>query len=63
MWYVILRYVMNSDLFKEIFTLEKRGVTSPAGFIEDILVEVGGMYIPTDFVILDMGENDLVPIL
>jgi len=27
MWYVILRYVINFDLFKEIFTSRKRGVT------------------------------------
>jgi len=27
MWYVILRYVINSDFFKEIFMLGKRGVT------------------------------------
>jgi len=29
MWYVILCYVINSDVFKEIFTLGKRGVTNP----------------------------------
>jgi len=28
------------------------------GFIEDIPVEVGGIYIPTDFVVLDMDEDD-----
>jgi len=33
------------------------------GFIEDIPVEVGGIYIPTDFVVLDMDEDDQVPIL
>ena len=35
----------------------------PVGFIEDIPVEVGGIYIPTDFVVLDMDEDDQVPIL
>jgi len=33
------------------------------GFIEDIPVEVGGIYIPNDFVVLDMDEDDQVPIL
>jgi len=35
----------------------------PAGFIEDIPIEVGGIYIPTDFIVLDMDEDDQVPIL
>ena len=38
----------------------KRGVT---GFIEDIPIEVGGIYIPTDFVLLDIDEDDQVPVL
>jgi len=33
------------------------------GFIEDIPIKVGGIYIPTDFIILDMDEDDQVPIL
>jgi len=33
------------------------------GFIEDIPVEVGGIYIPIDFVVLDMDEDNQVPIL
>jgi len=35
----------------------------PVGFIEDIPIEIGGMYIPTDFIILDMDEDDQVPII
>jgi len=35
----------------------------PVGFIENIPVEVGGIYIPTDFIVLDMDEDDQVPIL
>jgi len=35
----------------------------PIGFIEDIPVEVGGIYIPTDFIVLDMDDDDQVPIL
>jgi len=37
--------------------------THPVGFIEDIPVEVGGIYIPTNFIVLDMDEDDQVPIL
>jgi len=40
-----------------------RTTIHPIGFIEDILVEVGGIYIPTDFIVLDMNEDDQVPIL
>ena len=35
----------------------------PVGFIEDIPIEIGGIYIPTDFVVLDMDEDKEVPIL
>jgi len=35
----------------------------PVGFIEDIPIEIGGIYIPTDFIVLDMDEDDQVPIL
>jgi len=35
----------------------------PVGFIEDIPVEVGGIYIPIDFIVLDMDEDNQVPIL
>jgi len=35
----------------------------PVGFIEDIPIEVGGIYIPTDFIVLDMDEDDQVPIV
>jgi len=33
------------------------------GFIKNIPVEVGRIYIPTDFIVLDMDEDDQVPIL
>jgi len=31
--------------------------------LENILVEVGGIYIPTDFIVLETDEDDQVPIL
>jgi len=35
----------------------------PVGFIEDIPIEVGGIYIPTDFIVLDMDEDDQAPFI
>jgi len=43
--------------------LADRTTIHPVGFIEDIPVEVGGIYIPTDFIVLDMNEDGQVPIL
>jgi len=48
---------------KATLRLANGTIVSPTGFIEDIPVEVRGIYIPTDFIVLDMGEDDLVPIL
>ena len=33
----------------------------PEGLARDILVKVQGEYVPTDFIILDMGANNDVP--
>jgi hypothetical protein len=35
----------------------------PVGFIEDIPVKVEGIYIPTDFIVVDVDEDAQVPIL
>jgi len=35
----------------------------PVGFIENIPIEIRGIYIPTDFIVLDMDEDDQVPII
>jgi len=43
--------------------LPDRTTIHPVGFIEDIPIEVGGIYIPTDFIILDMAEDDQMSIL
>ena len=32
-------------------------IIHPAGFIEDIPVKVGGIYIPADFVVVDIEED------
>jgi len=36
---------------------------NPEGLAMDILVKIRDTYIPTDFVILDMGHNREVPLL
>ena len=35
----------------------------PEGLAKDILVKIRDTYIPTDFVVLDMGHNREVPLL
>ncbi|XP_042457049.1 uncharacterized protein LOC122041436 [Zingiber officinale] len=35
----------------------------PMGIIEDVPVEVGGIIIPTDFMVLDMVEDPKIPII
>jgi len=48
---------------KMTLKLADRTTIRPAGFIEDILVKVGGIYIPTDFVVVDIEEDSEIPIL
>ena len=53
--------------------LGKRGVTTlkladgstiqPVGFVEDIAVKIEGIYIPADFVVIDIPEDHDVPII
>ena len=43
--------------------LPDRSYQHPQSIIENILVKVGKFIFPTDFVILDMEEDDIVPII
>ncbi|XP_039683809.1 uncharacterized protein [Medicago truncatula] len=43
--------------------LADRSVKYPAGIIEDVPVKVGEVYIPADFVVMEMEEDNQVPIL
>lgn len=43
--------------------LADRSVKYPVGICENVLVKVGKFKFPVDFVILDMEEDDLVPII
>ena len=35
----------------------------PVGIIEDVPLRIGQLYIPTDFVVMDISEDSLTPIL
>ena len=43
--------------------LEDRSVKYPTGIIEDVPVKVGKIYILVDFVVMEMEEDNQVPIL
>jgi len=43
--------------------LADRTTIRPSGFIEDNPLKVGGIYIPTDFVVVDIDEDSEVHIL
>ena len=43
--------------------LAGRSYQHPRGIIKNVLVKVGKFVLPTDFVILDMEEDDSVPII
>ena len=43
--------------------LADRSYQHPRGIIENVLVKVGKFILPVDFVILEMEEDDSVPII
>jgi len=43
--------------------LADRSTTHPFGFVEDIPVKIEGIYITTDFMVVDIKEDPDVPIL
>nr|XP_028961481.1 LOW QUALITY PROTEIN: uncharacterized protein LOC103409283 [Malus domestica] len=46
-----------------ILQLADRSVAYPRGIIEDLIIKVDNLYLPTDFVILDMDEDMQTPII
>ncbi|CAN6686680.1 unnamed protein product [Malus baccata var. baccata] len=46
-----------------ILQLADRSVTYPRGIIEDLIIKVDNLYLPADFVILDMDEDIQTPII
>jgi hypothetical protein len=48
---------------KIFLQLADRSVRFPLGIIEDILVQVGKFFVPDDFVVMEMEEDNQVPII
>ncbi|XP_039690611.1 uncharacterized protein [Medicago truncatula] len=48
---------------KMTLKLAERSTIQPVGFIEDIPVKIEGIYIPTDFMVVDIEEDHDVPII
>ena len=44
-------------------TLADRSISYPFGVLEDVLVKVNELVFPTDFVILDMAEDEEIPLI
>jgi len=43
--------------------LADRSIKYPVGIIEDVPFRIGQLYIPIDFVVMDISEDSLTPIL
>ncbi|BBG92848.1 transposable element gene [Prunus dulcis] len=46
-----------------ILQLADRSITYPRGVIEDLIIKVDNLYLPADFVVLDMDEDLQTPII
>ncbi|XP_050896450.1 UBA domain-containing protein Mud1-like [Lathyrus oleraceus] len=53
----------ESQPTKVSLQLVGRSVKYPLGILEDIPVRIGKLYIPTDFVVMDIKEDNEIPIL
>ncbi|XP_070667558.1 uncharacterized protein [Malus domestica] len=50
-------------LTSNIIQLADRSITYPRGIIEDVIVKVDNLYLPADFMVLDMDEDLTTPII
>jgi hypothetical protein len=48
---------------KMVLKLADRSTLNLVGFVEDIPIKIEGIYIPADFVVVDIDEDDDVPII
>ena len=53
----------ESTLFNIILQLVDRSITYPRGILEDVLVKVDKFIFPIDFVVLDIKEDHMVPLI
>jgi hypothetical protein len=44
-------------------TLADRSISYPFGVLEDVLVKINELVFPADFVILDMAEDEDMPLI
>ena len=61
----LLKRIGIGDLKPTKMTLQlaDRSIIFPAGILEDIPIKVGKIYIPADFVVVDIKEDSEIPIL
>ncbi|XP_042409986.1 uncharacterized protein LOC121999363 [Zingiber officinale] len=55
--------LQNIKLTTMALQLVDHSYRHPMGIVEDMLVEVGGCIVPTDFIILDFEEDPKIPII
>ncbi|XP_074283318.1 uncharacterized protein LOC141607869 [Silene latifolia] len=54
---------LHDMILTSILQLADRSVQRPMGVIEDVSVKVGNFYIPADFIVLDIPEDQQTPII
>ena len=62
---VIYDKILGGPLSTTRFQLQMadQSTWNPEGLAKDIFIKIQNSYIPTDFVVLDMGHNEEVPLL
>ncbi|XP_057529857.1 uncharacterized protein LOC130808398 [Amaranthus tricolor] len=55
--------LVNKALVDLGASLADRSVRFPVGVVEDMPVQIGKFYVPCDFVIMDIVEDDVIPII
>ncbi|XP_048426877.1 uncharacterized protein LOC125471053 [Pyrus x bretschneideri] len=63
--YSIFKRLGDAELkpTSNIIQLADSSITYPRGVIEDVIVKVDNLYLPTDFMVLDMDEDLTTPII
>ncbi|CAN6725504.1 unnamed protein product [Malus baccata var. baccata] len=63
--YSVFKHLGEGELkpTSSIIQLADRSITYPRGVIEDVIVKVDNLYLPADFMVLDMDEDLTTPII
>ena len=61
----VVQRLSLGELTSTTITLQMadRSMAQPEGVLEDVLVKVGKIFFPVDFVVMKMEEDNLVPLL